>query len=197
MRHPRAALLALLAAGACLFEPRPDNTRYYTLEPVAAEAGSAPGTPLSIGLGPVVLPPYLDRPEFASRLGPEQIGYSAVDRWAAPLGEVFRRALAEDLRSRVPAREVVPWPWSRSGAPDLAVSVDVLRFEAEAGGAAVLDARFTLRAGAGGATLGSGQTRFREEVQPGSTAAAVAALGRGVGALARDVAAVVRALPPR
>ncbi len=198
MRLSSAALLLFLAAGAggCLFEPRPDNNRYYTLAPDAALPGTVPAAP-SLGLLPVALPPYLDRPELATRLGPDQIGYSSVDRWAAPLAEIFPRALAEDLRARVPAREVVTWPWSRLGPPELAVSVDVLRFEAEAGGDVVLDARWTLQGSGGGPVLASGETRFREGLSQKDASAVVAALGRGIGALARDVAAGVQQLPKR
>jgi len=190
-------LLVALGAGGCVLAPRPDHTRYYTLSPEAGPPAAARGTAPSLGLGPITWPPYLDRPELATRLGPEQIGYSAVERWAAPLDEIFERALAEDLRARVPAREVVLWPWSRSAPPDLAVSVQVLRFESEAAGAAVFDARWTLQGGAGGPALASGETRFREAVPPNDAASAVAALARGIGSLARDVAAAVPRLPPR
>jgi len=199
MRLSSGVFVLLVAAGAggCVFEPRPDDTRYYTLSPEAGPPAAARGTAPSLGLGPITWPPYLARRELATRLGPEQIGYSAVERWAAPLDEIFQRALAEDLRARVPAREVVLWPWSRSASPDLAVSVHVLRFESEAAGAAVFDARWTLQGSAGGPALASGETRFREAVSPSDAAAAVAALARGIGSLARDVAAAVPQLPAR
>ncbi len=198
MRRSSGILLLLAAgAGGCLLGPRPDSARYYTLSPEAGPPAAARSTAPSLGLGPIAWPPYLDRLELATRLGPEQIGYSPAERWAAPLHEIFRSALAEDLRARVPAREVVFWPWSRSAPPDLAVSVQVLRFESEAAGAAVLDARWTLLGGAGGPALASGETRFREVVSPADAAATVAALARGIGSLARDVATAVARLPPR
>jgi len=201
-------LFAATGAASCSLglEPRPDRTRYYTLaaNPGAGEAGAgaatgagpSPGRPplASLGLGPVTLPRYLDRPHLVTRLSPERLAVSADDRWAAPLEELFWRVLAEDLRRLVSTGEVVPYPWSRSAPPALGVSVEVLRFEAEAGGAAVLEARWSVGGGGGGPPLASGATRVREPAQEGDTAASVAALGRAVEALARDVSAAVQRL---
>jgi hypothetical protein len=188
MRLSNAVLLLLASGASGCFEPRPDASRYYTL---SAEAGPAdtgrPNVP-SLGIGPLALPPYLDRNEFATRVGPEQLAYSTSDRWAAPLKELFLRALSEDLRTRAPAAQLVTWPWNLASPPDLAVSIDVERFEVETSGAAVLHARFALRAGAGGPVLASGETRFREEIPALDAAKAAAALSRGLAALAGDVA---------
>jgi len=196
MRVPRRPLFvpALLAA-ACL-SPRPDASRYYTLSPEAGpSAGRAPVA--ALGVGPVVLPPYLERNEFAFRVGPEQIAYASEERWAAPLSDLFVRALGEDLRALVPATQVVPWPFPRISPPDLSVAVEVLRFETDPAGVVVLQARFSLQAGAGGRVLARGETRFREEVTPRHVGEAAAAMSRGIGALARDVAGAAAGIPGR
>jgi uncharacterized lipoprotein YmbA len=203
--RPAAALAlaaSLAAAGCGLLDPRPDTSRYYTLPTGAAAsvpppAGGARSPAPSLGLGPVTLPSYLDRPQLVTRLGPERLALSSGDRWAAPLDEQFWRALAEDLRVEVPARELLAHPWPRAAAPDLAVTVDVLRFEPGADGAAVLEARWAVGPGTGGPPLATGETRVREPAAPGDADAAVAALGRAVEALARDVGAAVRRLPRR
>jgi len=187
MRIPTTALLLLAAGSFACFDPRPDASRYYTLstEPPGPPASSS--VP-SLGIGPVTFPPYLDRSEVATRVGPDQLEYSNADRWAAPLRDLFVQALAEDLRGRAPAAQVVTWPWPIAIVPELAVSIDVLRCEAEAGGAAEVYARFALRAGPGGPLLETGETRFREEIASIDFPKAAAALSRGVAALADDVA---------
>jgi uncharacterized lipoprotein YmbA len=115
---------------------------------------------------------------------------SAQDRWAAPLPELFRRALAEELRALLPGWQLAEWPWPRTPPPDLAVAVDVLRFEADAAGGAQLEARWTVRAGAGAPV--TGETRVAEKAPGGDVAASVAALGRALEALARDLAEAAR-----
>jgi len=191
MRHRTVTVALLLLLPACL-GPRTESSRYYTL-PEAAQSPTAQapatGAP-SLGLGPITLPPYLDRPELATRLGPERITYASNDRWAAPLEELLVRALAEDLRTGLPAREIVRWPWPLGSPPEVSASVDLLRFEADPAGGATLEARWvvTLR---GGASV-TGETRVREGGAPGDAAASVSALGRALGVLARDVAAAAR-----
>jgi hypothetical protein len=215
-----AALVAASGGAACSLglEPVPDRTRWYTLpapgaRPGADAAPATPGAPATspaaapeprpapapaassgaqrtIGLGPVTLPPYLDRPEVVLRASPERISVSAGDRWAAPLPELFRRALAEELRARLPAWRLVEWPWPRTPPPDLAVAVDVLRFEADAAGKAWLEARWTVRVGDGAPA--TGETRVVESAPAGDVAASVAALGRSLEALARELAAAAQ-----
>jgi uncharacterized lipoprotein YmbA len=189
----RTALLILLAASiaACAsLEPRPDRSRYYTLPPASAAATSA--APLaSLGLGPVTLPPYVDRPEIATRVGAAEVAYGPDARWAAPLAEMVPRALAEDLRGRLPARDVIRWPWPLGSPPEVAVAVDLLRFEADAAGGATLEARWTVAVR--GRAPATGETRVREAGPAGDAAASVAALGRALGALAADLAAAARA----
>jgi uncharacterized lipoprotein YmbA len=72
--------------------------------------------------------------------------------------------------------------------------VDVLRFDGEPDGTAVLEARWTVRRG--GARASRGVTVARERRAAPETAATVAALSRTIGALARDVAAALDASGP-
>jgi len=187
------ALGLLLAAGAgCVsLAPRPDHTRHYVLEPQPAAPEAARAPIAALGLGPVRLPAYLDRRELVTRRGPVEVNVASADRWAAPLEALFASALAEDLRAAVPAQDVVPEPWPAGNAPEWIVSVEVLRFEGEAEGTAVLEARWTVRRR--GAAAAQGVTVARERGGAGDVAATVAALGRTLGALARDVAAAVGA----
>ncbi|MEY2668512.1 MAG: hypothetical protein RJA59_1150 [Pseudomonadota bacterium] len=179
MRTPLAIVAALSLLPGCL-GPRVDGSRYFTLPVAGAPAEGAPVA--ALGLGPVTLPPYLSRSEIATRVSPEQVTYSGNDRWAAPLEEQVGRALAEELRARLPAREVVRWPWALSPGPDVAVAVDFLRFEAASGGGATLHARWTVTV-RGKAPL-SGETRIEEPGGPGDVRASVAAMGRALSALA-------------
>jgi uncharacterized protein len=188
MRSTIAALAAMLILPACL-GPRVDASRYFTLPAAGATAAGAPVA--SVGIGPVSLPPYLSRPEVATRLGPEQIAYSANDRWAAPLDELAVRALEEELRARLPAREVLRWPWPLGAPPAVAASVEFLRLEGDATGGATLQARWSVsRAGSAPVT---GESRVHEAGAPGDVPGSVAALGRALGALAADLASAARA----
>jgi uncharacterized protein len=179
-----ATAFACLAAAGCL-APRTDASRYFTF-PAAGAAAPGPATAV-VGLGPVTLPPWLARPEVAVRVSPEEVAYATDDRWAAPLEDLVAGTLAEELRARLPAREVVRWPWPLGAPPDLSVSVEFLRLEADAAGGATLEARWTLSPR--GRPSVTGETRVREPGPKGDVPASVAALGRALGRLAADLAA--------
>jgi uncharacterized protein len=186
----RTLAVALLAVVTGCLSPRTETSRYYTL-PDASPPPTAAAPVASVGLGPVTFPPYLLRPELATRLGPERIGYASSDRWAGPLDELVVRALSEELRAGLPARAVTRWPWPLGAPPDVAVAVDLLAFEADAAGGASLAARWTVTRP--GMAPVSGETRVREAANAGDVAGSVSALGRALGVLARDVSAAARA----
>jgi hypothetical protein len=191
-RLPTAAIasLALVALGlaGCL-SPRPDTSRYFTLPPAGGAPAAGAPVPL-VGLGPVTLPPYLDRNEVATRVSAEQLSYSSSDRWAAPLAGQVGRVLAEELRARIPAADVVAWPWPLSPVPDVAVAVDFLRLEADAAGGATLHARWTVTVR--GRAPSQGETRIEEPGAAGDARSSVAAMGKALSALAGQLAGVAR-----
>ena len=135
----------VLSACANLGEGTSDVTRSYLLAPVQSSAAqkteaSAP----SVGVGPVELAPYLDRPQIVTRSGQNQLVMAAFDQWAAPLQDTIVRVLAEDIEQMTPAKAVVLYPWRRAEAPDYQVTVDVARFDGALAGPVTLKVYWTL-----------------------------------------------------
>ncbi len=94
-----ATLCALLITlGGCAGTP---NSRFYLLEPLTGAPGPEGTVPLdraiSIGLGPVTLPEYLDRPQIVTRTDRNTVLLAEFDRWAEPLSGNVSRTLAENL----------------------------------------------------------------------------------------------------
>jgi uncharacterized lipoprotein YmbA len=145
-----AAACALAAGCGSLLDPRPDETRFYVLDPTAApepaeETLASDGA--SIGLGPVRIPDYLRRPEIVTRTGASQIEPSATDRWGEPLEQAVSRVLTKELARALHTPRVVAYPWYRRTRPDYQVSIDVLQFERdEPQDRVVLVARWDVRA---------------------------------------------------
>ncbi len=92
---PVLLMLALLAG--CASSP---STRFYTLSETAP-AGSPPAGAGLVTLTGVTIPGEIDRPQMVRRIGPNQLSISELDRWAAPLDEIIRRVLTEDIARRV------------------------------------------------------------------------------------------------
>jgi uncharacterized lipoprotein YmbA len=146
--------------------------------------------PVAIGIGPIALPGYLDRPQVVVRVGPNELSLSESDRWAEPLAENVARTLEENLAGLLPGSSFVDYPWFAAEAPDFALSLDVRHFEADAGGTAVLDATWQLRRD--GAAIAGRSVRIEEEAEGPTRGAAVAAQSRALAALSQEIAGAVR-----
>ena len=97
---PLLALLLTACAGA--------QTRFYTLQPTtpAAQEHATYAGPL-IRIDAVHIPASLDRPELVRDEGGDRFTVSDNDHWAAPVGELLRRVLTQDLAAVLPPDKVI------------------------------------------------------------------------------------------
>ena len=131
MRFSSAALAAALGvalAAGCSSSP---PTRFYTLSALAPQAAAPPGVGLVQVTG-VSIPGELDRPELVRQEGPNQLAISGLDHWAAPLDQIIRRVLSDDIARRVP---------TPAAGQQYSVSIDIHEFYGDA------TCNVTLRAG--------------------------------------------------
>ena len=187
-------MFAVAMVAGCSSAPA---TRFYVLAPLPASEGPkavAAGSAPVLGLRPVALPEELDRPQIVTRVGATELHLAEFDRWAAPLRDNFARVLAENLALLVPADRVLLFSWSREAPIDYEVTVAVTRFEGTLGGDCSLVADWTIsrRGGREGSTAGRSS---HTERAGGSYAELVAVYSRLVGALARDIADALKAMP--
>jgi uncharacterized lipoprotein YmbA len=195
----RGWLLALVAAGGCalLGGGRSTPPKFYALSAIEPSDGPGIGSrDVTLGLGPVTIPGYLDRPQLVRRLGPNELRLVDSARWGEPLREGIVRTLRQNILGASGVRRVVPYPWLVSPPVDLAVAVDVLRFERDADDHVALVARWTLRETLPGGVLAVRESRFEEPMQGKDTADEVAALSRALGALGREIATGVQDAQP-
>jgi uncharacterized lipoprotein YmbA len=132
----RLTACALLAASGCtLLRPPVDRSRFYILTSIAGDEPARVGKPITLGVGPVHLPDYLDRPEVVIRTGPNQIELSPTDPpGRSPSRGGFRRVFADNL-SRLIATERIPAvPWYRGTHLDFQVHASVQRFDSDTRG---------------------------------------------------------------
>ena len=185
-----AALATCLTLAACA-DSQP--TRFYTLSGLVAEREALPALPpdLTVGVGPVTLPPYLDRPQLVTRAGSNRVVLADFDSWAEPLEGLFARVLADNLALLLGTDDVLLLPQRRSMPLNYQVEVDVARFDVDAGGNANLDARWWVYGRGGERLLRSGRSTLTEPTQVGDYTAAAAALSRALGAMSTEIAEAI------
>lgn len=146
MRDKR--ILALLFVGfvACVPLKRTPEARFFVLVSTAtAPTHPAPGAPAGIvGLVPLRVPGYLERPQMVTWLGPGELRVSEFSRWAEPLAGGIQRVIAEDLATLLPSHRVLVRPWPGSTAFLCRVSIEVTEFGLRKNGKARLVGRYTL-----------------------------------------------------
>jgi uncharacterized lipoprotein YmbA len=205
VRPPRTAfaaalLIALSLQSGCsvLLGSRSDPPRLYVLTAAPpATAAPAIGRDLALGVGPISLPGYLDRRGLVTRVEANRVESARNDLWAEPVGSGFKSVLEEDLRLRLPDTALRAFPWPQNATPDLAVAVDVTRFEATGTGSVELRARWSVRRPGERAVLVERDSAVVLPIAGSGGDAMVAALSEALGRLADEIAAEVASRAPR
>jgi uncharacterized protein len=181
-----AIVLVIVAAAGCSTSA---PARFYTLDSTATSQGAAV-VHGSVMVGPVTVPPSVDRPEFVVRVAPNRVEVNEFNRWDAPLDDSIARAVAGDLAVLLGTPDVTTAPLANFN-PAYRVTINVQRFESIRGQSTLLESVWTVRKAAGGETR-SGRTVARETVQGDSYDALAAAHSRGLASLSADIAAAIR-----
>lgn len=166
------------------------TSRFYTIDAVAKPDGAPPAR-LAVAVGPVSIPPSVDRPQIVVQVSPNQVTVDEFNRWAAPLDDSVARAVAGNLAVLLGTTDVAVAPVT-GFVPTHRVTIDVQRFESTPGDGVVVEALWAIRPAAGGA-MRSGRTVAREPVQGGTFDAVAAAHSRALERLSNDIAAAIRA----
>ena len=190
----------LLCAGCSILGPLPDTSHFFTLAPLPdtvappGNTGTETSSTMLLGLGPIELPPYLDRHEIATRLSPTQVTYSGSDRWAEPLNVSVSRVLLQNLSHLLGTERIAMYPWSNAAKVDYQIEVELLNFEVTKEGEARLLARYGIFAGGSRRVLVAREASINHPT-PVDPAASVAALSATLGELSQEIAAAIRQLP--
>jgi uncharacterized lipoprotein YmbA len=162
-----------------------------TAQPVApAEQGPA------IGIGPIAWPKYLDRPQIATLGSRYELNFAEFERWAELFDATFTRALAEHLATLIPTERIAIYPWPRGTPIDYQVSLEVMHFVGNLGGASTLMTSWSIVRDEERVPLVSRRSRFTAHVAGQGHEAVVAAMSQTVAELSREIAAALQALAP-
>jgi uncharacterized lipoprotein YmbA len=116
---PGLLILALLAG--CGSTPQ---SNYYMLDATLAGAPGLSG--LSVGVGPVSIPSYLDRQSMVVNSSANQLKITPYDRWAETLDVGVVRVISVNLATLLDTQSVQTFPWPRMAAPDYGVEIGIV-----------------------------------------------------------------------
>ena len=174
-------------------------TKFYTLSPISGSEkvdNSGRETCISIGVGPVKIPEYLDQAGVVTDLNPNEYLVGEFSKWSEPLGMNISRILARNLTSLLCTKIVSTFPWVGSLSFDYRVIVEVIRMDGMLGENARLGVSWMIYDGTDRKKLLLAKmTQYKEALDHKGYESYVAAQSRNVAALSRDIAEAIKALP--
>jgi uncharacterized lipoprotein YmbA len=188
--HVVVVLLALAVCfSACAGKSA--SSKFYVLSPLTqSPLSTVEGT--TIGVFPVAMPDYLDRPQIVTRVSENQINLDEYSRWAEPLKENFYSVLVENLAALLNSEKIIKTAQNLTVPVALQVGVEVVQFDGTLGGDVVLIARWGLFEADGKKLLLAKRSSFKEPTGAATYEALVAAGSRAVAALSREIAEAIK-----
>ena len=188
--HVGVVLVALVAClSACAGKSA--SSKFYVLSSLPPPVlSAAEGT--TIGVFPVAMPDYLDRPQIVTRASENEIKIDEFSRWAEPLKESFTSALVQNLSSLLNTAKVIKTTGSTGFPIALQVGVEVVQFDGSLGGDVVLIVRWGIFDPGGKKLLLGKRSSFKEPTGAATYEALVVAESKAVAALSREIAEAVK-----
>ena len=98
-----------------------------------------------VGLGPIHIPEYLDRPQMVIAVTDHQYRLSEDHRWAESLDQNISLALFEALPSQLGTDRIVRYPWPQRLVIDYQIGIDILEFNVDANNQSRLTAQWFIK----------------------------------------------------
>ena len=171
--------------------------QFYMLQPVketSLTVGNG-GKGILLGLGPIKVPAYLDRPQIVTATSSQEYRLAESQRWAERLDDNIARVSQENLAVLVPTDRIVMHPWPREARPDIQAAIQIQELHMDPEGNARMVALWSVRPLNGEST----HRRFACTIPapPNDYAQIVAAESECLTRLNREMAQVIRQVSPK
>lgn len=120
------ACALLLALAACGTTPPAQHYRLSARESLP-QATTGP----ALGIGPVNIPPYLERNGIVRSEGSNGLQIATSERWAEPLDKGITRVVSLNLAGLIQTQNIQLYPWHPRRQPDLGIKIRVLALDAD------------------------------------------------------------------
>ncbi|MFT4571794.1 MAG: putative lipoprotein YmbA [Hyphomicrobiaceae bacterium] len=180
-------LTATLVSSCAMTTPA---SRFYVL--AAATPTTIPATDAPVvGIGPIQLPAYLDRPQIVTRRNDHELVISELHRWAEPLQSHVTATLAEDVQALRTDLRAIPYPWPTGTVVDRQVLVRITEMETGSDHRGTLSCQWELRDRRSGDLLRTGRAKIERESEGRDHSGRVATLSAALNELAQGIASLL------
>lgn len=182
------AIAAMVFLAGCGSSPK---TQFFTLTPVPPQQGQARAeikAPVTVAA--VKVPPSLDRSEMVRRTGATTVDIDSDARWTAPLGDMIRTVLSQDLAARLPKEKVI-LPDSPAPQNTAQIVISIAEFGPAAAGGMTLQGSWSVVKGAAAKPILQRNFDLDTDASATDGSSQAMAMSRLLARLADDIAAAL------
>ena len=187
--------LCLMVLVGC---PSTQPSKFYVLTPISfpeQQGDIVSGHhALAIGIGPIEIPDYLDRPQIVKRRNSHELELAEFHKWGEPLKANISRVLTENLSGLLLTDYIYPFPWRESAGFSYQVLVRITRFDTSSEGEAILDARWEIRVHNEGDVLAIRRSHFQNLPSEQGYEGMVSAMSQNLEDFSRTIATTIQSL---
>ena len=177
----------LLLVAACGSSP---PVRYFALSPMDSVQQQDPDDAVTLGVGPLRLPEYLNRSQIVTRGGGSELEVDEFSRWAEPLTQALHRVVSTDVDNMMDGVIVIAFPWEAviRNEVDYRLLGEVTRFDADRSGRVVLEIQWAISDVAGQVAVLIRRSKYETRAsRPDDPAIVTAAMNDALAMFSRDV----------
>ena len=187
-------IMTLLLAGCGTSPP----AKFYTLTPVVVQrppekvVETDKYTP--IGIGPVEIPEYLDRPEIVTRAEQNQLILSEFNLWGGVLKSDINRVLLENISALLAGDGIPIITWKAAVTEVHKVPVLISRFDGSLNDSIVLKATWAVLEKEGKTFEFLRESNITIPVKGSSYSSVVTAMSEALGELSKEIASGIKSV---
>jgi uncharacterized lipoprotein YmbA len=192
-----SGLWLALALSGCISIPNSPTPRFYMLQAVYEDQVNKKiniASDVFIGVGPVKIPEYLDRPQMVTQSKEKMLTFAQFDRWGESLDLGMARLIAEDLTVMLPGTKFTLHPWNSTIPVKYQVVVEIVQLESELNKDLFLVAQWLVIDAQNAKTMIIKRSEFRQPIIPQDYSGLAKTLSTACASLASEISETLATL---
>ncbi|TRZ93769.1 membrane integrity-associated transporter subunit PqiC [bacterium] len=184
-------LIVSLSLAGCLSVSNSPNSRFYALRTLdKSQVGQKLNFPADkiIGVGPVKIPEYLNRPQIVTEDKNRMLTFAQFDRWGESPDFAINRLINENLIIILPDANIVMYPWNLFIPVSYKVYIDAVQMESRLDKDLFFAAQWSIIDLKNKKMAVTKRSEFRQPIEPHSYSGLVEALSTVCASLSTEIA---------
>ena len=190
MKHI-VCLFFILILNGCITAPDTPTPRFYRLQAVdniQVSAGSKLTSNVIIGVGPVGIPEYQNRPQIVTQNENKMLTIAQFDRWGEPLDLALARLVSDNLTVLLEGVTIKIYPWNLAIPVKYQLVLDLVKLESQLDKDLFFAAQWSIIDAQANKMILMKKSEFQLPINPHNYSGLVKTLSQAAASLSREIA---------